>query len=103
VDIVPGAASDGQEPEKPNCGLSGIPQCWRPSEGTAMVVVTSADLQKQFGRYRELALKEPVTVTHRGRESLVVMSAAEFKRLRALDTRNTNGPNSRLVGSMRIP
>jgi prevent-host-death family protein len=52
-----------------------------------MVTVTSADLQKQFGRYRELALREPVTVTHHGRESLVVMSAAEFRRLRALDSR----------------
>ena len=52
-----------------------------------MIAVTSADLQKQFGRYRELALKEPVSVTHHGRESLVVMWAAEFKRLKALDTR----------------
>lgn len=52
-----------------------------------MVTVTSADLRKQFGRCRELALKEPVSVTHHGRESLVVLSADEFRRLKALDAR----------------
>jgi PHD/YefM family antitoxin component YafN of YafNO toxin-antitoxin module len=52
-----------------------------------MVTITSADLRPQFTRCRELALKEPVSVTHNGRESLVVLSADEFKRLKALDTR----------------
>lgn len=52
-----------------------------------MVTVTSEDLRKQFGRCRELALKEPVSVTHHGHESLVVLSADEFKLLKALDTR----------------
>ena len=36
---------------------------------------------------RELALKESVSITHHGRETLVVLSAEEFKRLKALDTR----------------
>ncbi len=57
-----------------------------------MVTITTADLHKQFGRYRELALREPVSITHHGRESLVVMSADEFKRLKALDTRNAVYP-----------
>ena len=57
-----------------------------------MVTITSAELQKQFGRYREMALREPVSVTHHGRESLVVMSADEFKRLKALDTRRAVHP-----------
>ena len=52
-----------------------------------MVTITSADLQKKFGLYREMALKEPISVTHHGRENLVVMAADEFKRLKALDTR----------------
>jgi prevent-host-death family protein len=52
-----------------------------------MVTVTAAQLQKQFGRYRDLALKEPVAVTHHGRESLVVLSADEYKRLKSLDDR----------------
>jgi prevent-host-death family protein len=52
-----------------------------------MVTITAAELQKQFGRYRDIALREPVSVTHHGRETLVVMSAEEYKRLKALDTR----------------
>ena len=57
-----------------------------------MVSVTAADLQKHFGRYREKALKEPVSVTHHGRDSLVIMSAEEFARLKSLDTRQALYP-----------
>jgi prevent-host-death family protein len=57
-----------------------------------MVTITAAELQKQFGRYREIAIREPVSVTHHGRESLVVMSADEFKRLKAFDTRKAYFP-----------
>ena len=52
-----------------------------------MVTITAAQFQKQFGRYRDLALKEPVAVTHHGRESLVIVAADEFRRLKAMDTR----------------
>lgn len=52
-----------------------------------MVTVTAGDLQKQFGRYRDMALKEPVAVTHHGRDSLVMLSADEYKRLKSLDDR----------------
>ena len=52
-----------------------------------MVTVTAAELQRQFGRYRDLALKEPVSITHHGRESLVVLSADEYRRLKSLDDR----------------
>jgi len=52
-----------------------------------MVTVTSAQMQKQFGRFRDIAQREPVTITNHGRESLVMISADEFKRLKALDTR----------------
>lgn len=51
-----------------------------------MAIVTAAELQKQFGRYRDMAQREPVTVTHHGRESLVLLSADEFKRLKSLDS-----------------
>lgn len=44
--------------------------------------VTSAEFQKSFGRYRERALKEPVTITHHGRESLVLLGADEYRRLK---------------------
>jgi prevent-host-death family protein len=52
-----------------------------------MVTVTAEELQNRFGQYRDLAQREPVTVTHHGRESIVVLSADEYKRLKALDTR----------------
>lgn len=52
-----------------------------------MVSVTSAEIQRQFGRFREIAQREPVTITSLGRESLVMVSADEFKRLKALDAR----------------
>jgi len=52
-----------------------------------MVTVTAAELQRQFGRYRDLALKEPVSITHHGRETLVVLSADEYRRLKSLDDR----------------
>lgn len=58
-----------------------------------MPTVTAAELQKQFGLYREIARREPVTVTHHGRESLVVLSVEEFRRLKALDTRRAYYPH----------
>ncbi len=52
-----------------------------------MATATSAEMQKQFGRFREIAQREPVMITNHGRDSLVLLSAEEFKRLKALDTR----------------
>lgn len=52
-----------------------------------MIEVSAAEFQKQFGRYRDAALKQPVSVTHHGRESLVMLAADEYKRLKALDSR----------------
>jgi PHD/YefM family antitoxin component YafN of YafNO toxin-antitoxin module len=47
--------------------------------------VTSAQLQKSFGRWREEALREPVVITNHGRESLVLLSAEEYRRLKRRD------------------
>lgn len=52
-----------------------------------MVSVTAADLAKQFGKYRDLALREPVSVTHHGRETVVILSADEYRRLKSFDDR----------------
>ena len=52
-----------------------------------MSVVTSAEAQKNFGRYREQALEEPVVVTQYGKPSVVIISAAEYERLKELDRR----------------
>jgi prevent-host-death family protein len=52
-----------------------------------MSTVTSAEAQKNFGRYREQALEEPVVVTQYGKPSVVILSATEYERLRELDRR----------------
>jgi prevent-host-death family protein len=52
-----------------------------------MTVVTSAEAQKNFGRYREQALDEPVVVTQYGKPSVVIISAKEYERLKELDRR----------------
>jgi len=59
----------------------------RKKGGGNMTTVTSAELQKNFGRYGEIARREPVMVTNHGRESLVLLSADAYQRLTALDTR----------------
>jgi antitoxin StbD len=52
-----------------------------------MTIVTSAEAQKNFGHYREQALAEPVVVTQYGKPSVVIISAAEYERLKELDRR----------------
>ncbi len=47
--------------------------------------VTAREVQKMFGRYHDQALAAPVTVTKYGRPSVVILSAAEYERLKKLD------------------
>lgn len=54
---------------------------------TSMISVTSAEFQKSFGRYREVAQREPVAITAYGRDSLVLLSAEEYRRLKQRDRR----------------
>jgi len=51
----------------------------------AGVSISSAEFQRAFGRYREAALKAPVTITNHGRDSLVLMAVDEYQRLKARD------------------
>ncbi|MBV2149896.1 type II toxin-antitoxin system prevent-host-death family antitoxin [Sphingobium sp. AS12] len=53
----------------------------------ANLSITSVEFQKGFGRYREAALRQPVTITNHGRDSLVLMSADEFRRLKRRERR----------------
>jgi prevent-host-death family protein len=52
-----------------------------------MPKVTAAQFQKQFGTYSETAQRTPVTITKHGRDSLVVLSASAYERLKSFDTR----------------
>jgi prevent-host-death family protein len=50
-----------------------------------MVKVSSAEFQKHFGRYQDVALTEPVAVTRNGRERTVLLSSQEYHRLKRRD------------------
>ncbi len=52
-----------------------------------MKEVSSADVQKNFGEYREAAVAEPVLVLHYNKPSVVILSADEYARLVKRDRR----------------
>lgn len=47
--------------------------------------VSSVEASKAFGRISRQALVAPLTITHHGHDSLVLMSAAEYQRLKRRD------------------
>jgi PHD/YefM family antitoxin component YafN of YafNO toxin-antitoxin module len=49
------------------------------------IKVSAAEFQRNIGRYQEMALTEPVAVTRNGRERTVMISTAEYMRLKRLD------------------
>lgn len=49
--------------------------------------VSAATLTRNFGRFKEMAQRSPVAITSHGRESVVLLSAQEYARLKALDDR----------------
>lgn len=51
----------------------------------ALVKVTSAEFQRNIGRYQDLALTQPVAVTRNGRERTVMISVEEYQRLKRRD------------------
>ncbi len=44
-----------------------------------MAIVSASEFQKNFGHFKELAQREPICITSNGRESVVLLSAAEYK------------------------
>jgi prevent-host-death family protein len=47
-----------------------------------MLRVSSAEFQRNFGRYQDEALVHPIAITRNGRERLGVISTEEYRRLR---------------------
>jgi PHD/YefM family antitoxin component YafN of YafNO toxin-antitoxin module len=47
--------------------------------------VSSVEVSKAFGRISRQALVAPLTITHHGHDSLVLMSATEYQRLKSRD------------------
>lgn len=52
-----------------------------------MITFTASHAGKHFGEVRERALSEPVGIERHGRVNVVVLSASEYERLKALDRR----------------
>jgi hypothetical protein len=50
-----------------------------------MVRISAGDLQRQWGRVQDIALSEPVTVTCKGRDRMVLLSTEEYNRLKRRD------------------
>ncbi len=56
-----------------------------------MLEVSAAEFQRNIGRYQDIAQREPVAVTRNGRESCVLISTEEYRRLKRRD-REVLGP-----------
>lgn len=66
-----------------------------------MVTVPAALFYRKWGRYREVAQREAVAITSHGRESLVLVSAEEYNRLKALDSREALHVSQLTAGELR--
>jgi prevent-host-death family protein len=49
------------------------------------MIVPAAEFQRNIGTYQDRALTEPVFVTRNGREKTVLLSVAEYQRLKRRD------------------
>jgi prevent-host-death family protein len=49
------------------------------------VKVSSADFQRHFGHYQDMAMTQPVVVMRNGRERTVTVSIEEYRRLKRRD------------------
>lgn len=50
-----------------------------------MLSVPAAEFQRNFGRYQDEALKQPLSITRNGRDRLVVLAVEEYQRLKRRD------------------
>lgn len=47
--------------------------------------VSAAEFQRNFGRFQDEALKQPLSITRNGRDRLVVLAVEEYERLKRRD------------------
>ncbi len=50
-----------------------------------MQKASASVVAKKFGEFRERALTEPLTIQNHGRDSVVMLAATEYHRLKKLD------------------
>jgi prevent-host-death family protein len=51
------------------------------------VTVSAAEFHRNIGKYQDIALTKPVSITKNGRERTVLLSADEYSRLKRRDRR----------------
>ncbi|HEX5460403.1 MAG TPA: type II toxin-antitoxin system Phd/YefM family antitoxin [Steroidobacteraceae bacterium] len=69
-----------------------------------MTKVTSGEFTRSFGRYRALARREPVVVTHHGRDDVVLIAADDYAQLRQYELRaSRNAQLPQEVDKVPIP
>lgn len=56
--------------------------------------VSSLEISRQFGRFADKALADPVHITKHGREHLVLLSADEYARLKRRDRQVITADNA---------
>ena len=49
-----------------------------------MAEVTASEFQKNFGQYKEIAQREPVSITSNGRQSVVLLSREDYQEYQML-------------------
>jgi len=68
-----------------------------------MRTVPASEFQKNFGMFKEIAQREPVAVTSNGRESVVLISAVEYKEYyKAKQKKETSRTLSNIMDDMAI-
>lgn len=72
------------------------------------VTVSAAEFQRNIGKYQDIALTKPVSITKNGRERTVLLSAEEYSRLkrrdrRALDAEELTEQQRDAVRAARVP
>jgi prevent-host-death family protein len=73
-----------------------------------MASVTASEMQKNFGRWHDEAIKEPVQITKHGRETAYLVSAETFKRLwasyrRAVEVAELSEDEMALIAAAKVP
>lgn len=73
-----------------------------------MPSVTASEMQKNFGRWHDEAIKEPVQITKHGRETAYLVSAETFNRLwasyrRAVKVAELSSEEMDLILAAEIP
>ena len=65
--------------------------------------VSASEVQKNFGRYHDMARQAPLNVTRHGQPSVVMLDAREYERLRAaaIDNWRSLAPTAEQVAANR--